>query len=339
MITPNFHQGAERVRVSRRAAFALALLCGTLVLPAKADDWPNRPVRIISPFPAGGTSDTFARILADHFSTAFKQPFYVDVRTGAGGQIGSLAAATAPPDGYTLIISGNASHIVAPSFAAAPLYDGVNDFTHIAYLGGPPVGLLVHPSLPVNTYAEFIRFVKASPTPVDYTSSGVGTHGFLFGERLARKEGLRLVHIPYKGGGPAMIDLVAGHVKIAIITFSSGAEQVRSGRLKALAVSANKRLPNYPDIPTFAELGHPDMVSSTWFALSGPKNLPTGIVDRLNREVARALELTDVKKRLTLDAIQVRPMLPHEVTAFFQEETSIWWPLGRELRDSGVKVE
>jgi tripartite-type tricarboxylate transporter receptor subunit TctC len=198
---------------------------------------------------------------------------------------------------------------------------------------------LVHPSLPVNTYAEFIKFVRASPTPVDYTSSGIGTHGFLFGERFARREGLRLVHIPYKGGGPAMIDLVAGHVKVATITYSSAAEQVRSGRLKALAVSAETRLPNYPDIPTFAELGHPDMVSSTWFALSGPKDLPAEIVDRLNREAARALELPDVKRRLLLDAIQVRPMLPQEVTAFIQEETKIWWSLGRELRDSGVKVE
>ena len=336
---PIFGQGACRVRVSRRGALALMSLCGTPVLPAKADAWPSRPVRIISPFPAGGTSDIFARILADHFSTAFKQPFYVDTRTGAGGQIGSVAAATAPPDGYTLVVSGNASHIVAPSFAATPLYDGVGDFTHIAYLGGPPVGLLVHPSLPANTYAEFISFAKASPTPLDYTSSGVGTHGFLFGELFARREGLRLVHIPYKGGGPAMIDLIAGHIKIAIITYSSGAEQIRSGRLKALAVSTEKRLPNYPDIPTFAEFGHPDMVSSTWFALSGPRNLPAEIVDRLNLEVAHALELPDVKKRLVLDAIQVKPMSPREVTAFIQDETKTWWSLGRELRDSGVKVE
>jgi tripartite-type tricarboxylate transporter receptor subunit TctC len=330
-------QCAPTARVSRRTA--LVILCGTPVLPAKADDWPNRPVRIISPFPAGGTSDFFARILADDFSTAFKQPFYVDARTGAGGQIGSLAAASAPPDGYTLVVSGNASHIVAPSFAATPLYDGVSDFTHIAYLGGPPVGLLVHPSLPVNTYAEFIAFVKASPTPVSYTSSGVGTHGFLFGERLARREGLHLVHIPYKGGGPAMTDLIAGHVKVATMTFSSGAEQIRSGRLKALAVSAEKRLPNYPGIPTFAEVGHPDMVSSTWFALSGPRNLPAEIVDRLNSEVARALELPAVKRRLGLDAIQVKSMSPQEVTAFIQEETNVWWPFGRELRDSGFKAE
>jgi tripartite-type tricarboxylate transporter receptor subunit TctC len=339
MNRPTFGPGADKVRVSRRTACALAILCATPVRPARADDWPNRPVRIISPFPAGGTSDVFARILANHLSTAFKQPFYVDTRTGAGGQIGSLAAATAPPDGYTLVVSGNASHIVAPSFAATPLYDGVRDFTHIAYLGGPPVGLLVHPSLPASTYTEFIKFVKASPTPVDYVSSGVGTHGFLFGELFARKEGLRLVHIPYKGGGPAMIDLLAGHVKVATITFSSSAEQVRAGRLRSLAVSAEKRLPNYPDIPTFAELGHPDMVSSTWFAFSGPKNLPAGIVDRLNREIARALELPDVKKRLVLDAIQVKPMSPQEVTETIQEETKIWGALGRELRDSGVKVE
>jgi tripartite-type tricarboxylate transporter receptor subunit TctC len=136
-----------------------------------------------------------------------------------------------------------------------------------------------------------------------------------------------------------MIDLLAGHVKVATITFSSSAEQVRTGRLKALAVSAEKRLPNYPDIPTFAELGHPDMVSPTWFALSGPRNLPAGIVERLNQEVARILELPDVRKRLDLDAIQVKPMSPREVAEFIQEETNTWGPLGRELRDSGTKVE
>jgi tripartite-type tricarboxylate transporter receptor subunit TctC len=298
---------------------------------AFADDWPTRPVKIIAPFAPGGAADVFARILADHFGTTFKQPFYVESRPGAGGMIGSLDVAKAEPDGYTLVISGNASHILAPAFSPAPLYDGLNDFTHIAYLGGSPVGLVVHPSLPVKSYAAFVDYVKKSSIPINYTSSGIGTHGFLFGEELARTDGLNLNHIPYKGGGQAMIDLIGGQVKIATITFSSVIEQVRAGKLRALAISSEHRLPDFSDVPTFAELGHPDMVSSSWFALSGPKGLPHEIVDKLNREVAVVLQLPDVQKLLAQSAIEVKPMSPEETTRFFKAETAHWAPLARQL--------
>jgi tripartite-type tricarboxylate transporter receptor subunit TctC len=304
---------------------------------AIADDWPTRPVKIIAPFAPGGTADVFARILADHFGITFKQPFYVESRPGAGGMIGSLDVAKAEPDGYTLMISGNASHIVAPAFSPAPLYDGINDFSHIAYLGGSPVGLVVHPSLPVKSYAEFVNYVKKSPVPLNYTSSGIGTHSFLFGEELARTDGLNLNHIPYKGGGQAMIDLIGGQVKIATITFSSVIEQVRAGKLRALAISSEHRLPDLPDVPTFVELGHPNMVSSTWFALSGPKGLSREIVDRLNREVAVVLQLPDVQKLLAQSAIEVKPMSPEETTKFFEAETARWTPLARQLSAAEAK--
>jgi tripartite-type tricarboxylate transporter receptor subunit TctC len=323
-----------------RRRMLLAAMASALVFPyarAVADNWPSRAVKIISPFSPGGTADTFCRILADQFTNVFKQPFIVDSRPGAGGMIGSLAGARAEPDGYTLLMSSDASHVVATAFSSAPLYDGVNDFTHIAYLGGAPVVLIVHPSLPVHGYAEFVDYVKKSPAPVDYTSSGVGTHGFLFGEDLARIEGLQLNHIPYKGGGPAMVALIGGHVKVATITFSSAVEQVRSGALRALAVSAEHRLPNFPDVPTFAELGHPDMVSSSWFALSGPKGLPHEIVERLNREVGIMLALPELKQRLVEQTIEVKPMSPEETTRYFEEETARWAPLARQLRAAEVK--
>jgi tripartite-type tricarboxylate transporter receptor subunit TctC len=248
-----------------------------------------------------------------------------------------LDVAKAEPDGYTLMISGNASHIVAPAFSPAPLYDGINDFSHIAYLGGSPVGLVVHPSLPVKSYAEFVNYVKKSPVPLNYTSSGIGTHSFLFGEELARTDGLNLNHIPYKGGGQAMIDLIGGQVKIATITFSSVIEQVRAGKLRALAISSEHRLPDLPDVPTFVELGHPNMVSSTWFALSGPKGLSREIVDRLNREVAVVLQLPDVQKLLAQSAIEVKPMSPEETTKFFEAETARWTPLARQLSAAEAK--
>lgn len=323
--------------LTRRTLLGAGVALAGSRLAAATSTWPSRAVRIVVPFPPGGTADILARILADHFTTAFKQPFVVESRAGAGGQIGAFYVASSQPDGEVLCLSGNASHVLAPAFAAEPKYDGVNDFTHIAYLGGPPVGLLVHPSLGANTVAEFLSLVRNSPAGVDYTSSGVGTHGFIVGEEFSRREKLKLNHIPYKGGGIAMLDLVAGHVKVAMMTFSTAAEQVRAGTLKALAVTAAKRLPTYNTVPTFAELGFSDMVSSTWFALCGPKGLPEDIVAALNRETNAAL--TNVKHQLERDAVVTQAMTPRAVTEFITNETAHWAPLARQLRDSGIKLE
>jgi tripartite-type tricarboxylate transporter receptor subunit TctC len=311
-----------------------AIFLGSIT-QALADEWPDRPVKIISPFSPGGTSDVLARILADVFSKDIKPSFYVDTRAGAGGMIGASAVEKADPDGYTLLLSGNAANILAPAFSPAPLFDGVTDFTHIAYLGGSPVVLVVHPSLPVKTYREFLDYVKGNSTPVNYTSSGVGTHGFVFGEQLARIEGLKLNHIPYKGGGAAMVDLIGGQVTIATITFTSVAAQVRSGALRALAVSAEQRLKTFPDVPTFSELGHPDLVSASWFALSGPKGLPSEIVDRLNHEVSVALNLEGVKRQLADQTVEVKIMSSAETTKFFEDEAAQWRPLAVALREKG----
>ncbi len=271
---------------------AVVAIASSVVAPARAEDWPEKPVRIVAPFAPGGTADTLARVLADHFGQIYRQTFYIENRPGAGGMLGSAAVASAEPDGYTLVVSGVASHVVAPAFNPNPPYDGVRDFTHIAYLGGPPVGLLVHPGLGLNTYRDFLAFAKGRTDVLDYTSSGTGTLGFLVGDELARKEKLRLNHIPYKGGGPAMLDLVAGHVRIATMTFSSAAEQVRAGAVRALAVTSEGRLVHFPDIPTFKEQGYGDMVATTWFALSGPPQLPRQIVESLNRETQKVLRTT-----------------------------------------------
>jgi tripartite-type tricarboxylate transporter receptor subunit TctC len=298
----------------------------------RAQSWPNRPVKIITPFATGGTADVLCRMVADHLSATFGKPFYVESHPGAGGMIGSKMAAVAPPDGYTLVMSGNASHIIAPAFSRTPLYNGVRDFTHIAFLGGSPVGLVTNPSLSARTLTELLSFVRSSPSAVDYTSSGVGTNGFLFGEEFAAKRGLSLNHIPYKGGGPAMVDLLAGHVKIATVTFSSAAPLVRSGKLNALALSSEERLPGFPDIPTFKELGYPDMVSLSWFGLSGPKDLPANVIDALNREVYVALQSPVARRRAVEDGILLRQMSPEDTTRYFEAETARWAPLARAFR-------
>lgn len=313
-----------------RKTLLLTIVCCCLVAAAAdraSAEWPDRPVRIVVPFAAGGTSDVLGRVIANYLPDLLHQPFIVENRAGGLGMVGTQDIATAKPDGYELLISSLAANIIGPSYYGKAPYDGVHGFTHIAYLGGPPVGLLVHPSLNVGSYREFLAWAKAQTEPINFVSSGTGTHGFLFGMALAQKEGLNFNHIPYKGGGPAMIDLLAGRVKVATITFSSGAQQVRSGAVKALAVSTESRIEDFPDVPTFKELGYNDMVSVSWFALSGPPGMPSKIVDKLNRAVIAIMDQPRIKEQLAQDGIESRPMTPTQLTAYFASEYARWAPL------------
>jgi tripartite-type tricarboxylate transporter receptor subunit TctC len=309
------------------AAAALVLLACS---HAQAQTWPNRPVKIIAPFAAGGAADTLGRIIADQLSIAFRQQFFIENRGGAGGIVGAQAGAAAEPDGYTLVVSSIASNVISPVFNANAGYDGLRDFTHIAYLGGPPVVMVVHPSLGVTTYKDFIALARRGKEAMSYISPGTGSHGFLVGEYLAQREDYKVSHIPYKGAGPALTDLVAGHVKLGTMTFSSAAQQIRAGKVLALAVSTEKRIPNFPDIPTFREVGQ-DLVAATWFSLSGPARLPNDIVQQVSRETLKAMQLPEVQKRLALDAIESRLMSPEEFTKFIEAETARWAPLAKSL--------
>jgi tripartite-type tricarboxylate transporter receptor subunit TctC len=316
-----------RLRVLFAALAAFAVLAG---VPAQAETWPSRPVKIIAPFAAGGAADTLGRIIADHLSSAFHEQFYIENRGGAGGIVGALAGAQAEPDGYTLVISSIASNVISPAFNGNTGYDGVHDFSHIAYLGGPPAVMVVHPSLGVATYQDFLALARASKEPMSYISPGTGTNGFLVGEYLAREEGYKVSHIPYKGAGPALTDLLAGHVKLGTVTFSTAAEQIRAGKLTALAVSTEKRIPSFPDIPTFRESGR-DLVTATWFAISGPARLPNDIVREVNSETLKALQLPEVQARLAVDGIETKLMSPEEFTKFVADETARWVPLAKSL--------
>jgi tripartite-type tricarboxylate transporter receptor subunit TctC len=318
----------------RRVLFAAAalLLCldGAAQAQAQSQAWPNRPVKVIAPFAAGGAADTLGRIIAEQLSTAFHQQFFVENRGGAGGIVGALAGSQAQPDGYTLLVSGIASNVISPVFNANSGYDGLRDFTHIAYLGGPPVVMAVHPSLGVSTYKDFLGLARARKEPLTFISPGTGSHGFLVGEYLAREEGYKVSHVPYKGAGAAITDLIAGHVKLGTLTFSTAAEQIRAGHLIALGVSAEKRIAGFPDIPTFREVGR-DLVATTWFALSGPAKLPHDIVEQVNRETVKAMQTPEVQRRLAVDAIETQPMSPEELTHFIERETARWAPLAKSL--------
>ena len=255
--------------------------------------------------------------------------------------IGSAAVASADPDGYTLLVSGNASHVLAPAFYGNATYDGVTGFTHIAYLGGVPAGLFAHPALNISNYKEFLNWAKALNKPVDYVSSGTATYGYLFGAELARKEGLTFNHIPYKGAGPAMLDLVAGHVRIATISFSTGAPHVRGGTLRALGISSSERLRDFPDVPTFRELGHEDLTSGSWFAISGPPNLPVPIVSKLNQEVRKILQTMEIRQRLEKDTFEPRDLSAEQVHEFSLRKPNDGprWPgHWRRLQNNSIKV-
>ncbi len=298
---------------------------------ARAETWPARPVKFIAPFAAGGTSDLLGRIAAEHLKVRLQQQFYVENRVGAGGLIGSHEVALAEPDGYTFAISGIASHVIAPAFSRSPPYDGLRDFTHVAYLGGPPVVLVVHPSLGVRSFKEFLDLARQGGEGLNYVSSGVGTHGFLFAEDMARREHLKLVHVPYKGSNPAMLDLVAGHVKIGAMAWSSAVEQIRAGNVLALGMSAQNRLPDFPDVPAFRELGYPDLVAATWFGLAGPAKLPSDITHRLNAAIIEVMQTPDVQKQLAHEGVEFKALSPEDFTKFVEAETARWAPLAKSI--------
>jgi len=296
-----------------------------------AQAWPTKPVKFIAPFAAGGTSDTLGRIAAEHLRDKLHQPFYVENRVGAGGMIGSREVAAAEADGTSFVVSGIASHVIAPAFSRNPPYDGLRDFTHVAYLGGPPVVLVVHPSLGVHAFKVFLDLARRAPEGINYVSSGVGTHGFLFAEDMARREHFRLTHVPYKGSNPAMLDLVAGHVKIGAMAWSSAVEQIRAGNVQALGVSSENRLAGFPDVPTFKELGYPDLVAATWFSLSGPAKLPPEISHRLNAAVVDVMQEPAVQKQLAQDGIELKALTPEDFTKFVAIETARWAPVAKAI--------
>ena len=318
----------------KRRILLLALV-GSVLASATGDGhaqaWPARPVKFIAPFAAGGTSDVLGRIAAEHLKAKLQQQFYVENRVGAGGMIGSHEVALAPPDGYTFVISGIASHVIAPAFSRNPPYDGLRDFTHVAYLGGPPVVLLVHPSLGARSFKDFLDLARRAPEGLNYVSSGVGTHGFLFAEDMARREHLQLTHVPYKGSNPAVLDLVAGHVKIGAMAWSSAVEQIRAGNVLALGISAETRLPGFPDVPTFRELGYPDLVAATWFGLSGPAKLSSAVSHRLNAAIVDMMHEPDVAKQLAQEGVEIKSLSPEDFTSFVQAETARWAPLAKSI--------
>jgi tripartite-type tricarboxylate transporter receptor subunit TctC len=305
-------------------------LVAALSLPGvgRAQAWPGKPVRLIAPFPAGGSADTFARLLAQHFTETWKQSVVVENRAGAGGAIGSDLVAKAPPDGYTLVISGIASHVVAPAVAKLP-YHPLNSFSHIALIGGPPAALCVHPDVPSRSLRDLVAWAATQPQGLNWGSSGTGTHAHLIGEMLRDTTRMKLVHVSYKGGAPAMTDLIGRQIPLTVTALSSAMPHLRAARIRALAISTRARLPDLPDVPTFAEAGYPQLTATTWFSLSGPAGMAPGVVAAINLETRKALATQRFRERVAAEGLEPNDLDAAAFTQFVRAELERWTPLAR----------
>jgi len=313
-----------------RALCLLCVLCAAA--PAvRAQDWPARPVKIVAPFAPGGTADTLARIAADKLTVRLGQNVVVENRPGAGGTIGSEFVAKSAADGYTLVVSGIASHVIAPAMSPVP-FDPLLGFTHVALFGGPPTVLVVYPGLEARDLRSLVELSKSRAGGIVFGSPGQGTQGHLTAEMFKARTGANLTHVPYKGAALAVTDLIAGHIPAASTTLTTAATQIKAGRARALAVSSAHRLPEFGDVPTFAESGYPELVATVWFSLSGPAGLPRPVVARLNAEVRALLQLPDVRERLRPEGVEPNDLDPTQFTEFVRTEIARWTPLARAIK-------
>jgi tripartite-type tricarboxylate transporter receptor subunit TctC len=316
-------------------AFAFIVLCGSFDF-AGADDYPTRPITLIVPFPPGGSTTVMARNVADKMSAALGQPVVVENRGGAGGTIGTRSVAKAAPDGYTILLSYTATMAIAPSMNVNAGYDPRKDFVPIGMIGFAPNVLVVHPSLPARSVAELIAYAKAAPAPVQYGSPGVGTVNHLAGEYLASETGVKLQHVPYKGNGPAMGDLLGGHIPMMFVPIPVALGNVKAGTLRGLAITTAKRSGLLPDLPTLAESGVPGFDVALRYGLMAPTGTPPAVIARLNRELNAALATEDVKQRLATEGAEALPGTPEAYAADVDADEKKWSGLVKKL---GIKVE
>ena len=331
--------------LNRRELIAATALLPTL-LPSFAHAqgaWPNKPVRIVVPFAAGGTTDILARALAPELQRVFGQPFVVDNKPGAGGNTGAAEVAKAAGDGYTLLMGTVGTHAINPSLYPKMPYDHVKDFVPVTLVAGVPNVLVLNPALAqkynVNSVADFVRALKANPGRLNMASSGNGTSIHLAGELFKSMTGTFMLHLPYRGSGPALIDLIAGNVDLMFDNLPSALPHIKSGRLKALAVTSAARSGALPEVPTVEEVGGPLLKgydASSWFGLLAPAGTPADVVARLQQETAKALATPQMNERLLLQGAIPSGMTPAEFVRFIDAETKKW---AKVVKASGAKID
>ena len=311
------------------------LLFSILAIGAGAQPYPSRPVRIVVPLSPGGFADTPTRILAPRLSEQLGKTFFVENRPGAGGTIGADMVAKSPPDGYTLLITGN-THLITGNLYRHLAYDAVNDFTHISMLASGPYVLVVNPhKVNVASVRELIAAAKTAPGKIDFASSGNGSSQHLMGALFNSLAGVQLNHVPYKGSGPAMQDLISGQVGVEFAGVPNVLGHVRAGRLKALGVTTRARWNELPEVPPLAEAGVPGYDATLWLSISGPAGMPADIVRRLHAEIARALQDPELRSKFHASGVEPMSMTPEELTAHMKAEFEKW---GRLVRETGASI-
>lgn len=309
------------------AAVALSLLAGV----ANAQDWPSQPIKIVVPFAAGGSTDALGRILAEGLTARLGQQVYVENQAGNSGAIGSEAVAASDPDGYTLLISGVGSHISAPLVNANITYDPIEDFTHIAMLGGAGSVLTAIPSMEVSSLEELVELGKTRDQEITWASPGAGSFGHMLGEYFAQQAGIKMRHISYRGAAPALTDMLGGHVEVGLLTYLSVSEQVANGDLIALATTAPERSAAFPDVPTITESGYENISGIAWFAVSGPAGMPDEIVERLNAEVRDILKAPETAASLAASGSIIPDLTAAETTAYYVDEVNRWTEIYKSI--------
>lgn len=312
--------------------FAAIVFAGS----AYAQGYPEKAVRVVVPFPAGGAADIVARQVMQGLSASFGNQFIVDNRAGAGGAIGADNVARAAPDGYTLLFASSSALSINPHTMAKTPYDALRDFTPIVLIGYAPNVLVVHPSLPARNVKELIAVARARPGALNFASNGAGTLSHLTGELFMQRANVRMVHVPYKGAAPAVIDTMAGNVSVLFAAYPSVSSQERNGRLRALAVTGAKRAQIAPNLPTVAEAGLAGFESTQWWGFYGPAGLPAAIVTRLNAETNKVLKTSDVVKRLAADGADAAGGTPVELASYHKADFERW---GKVVKAAAIKPE
>jgi tripartite-type tricarboxylate transporter receptor subunit TctC len=303
----------------------LAILVAVMApLTATAQEYPSRPVVLVSPFPPGGSVSLVARIVAEKMGETLGQSIVVENRGGAGGTIGARSVAKSAPDGYTLLLGYTGTLAIGPSMYPNAGFDSRKDFAPVGRIGTAPTLLVVHPSLPVHSVAELVAYAKANPGKLNFGSAGIGTVGHLAGELMATMAGLKLVHVPYKGTGPAITDLLGGHIPMMFTPIPTAHAQATSGLLRALAVTSAERSSLLPDLPTVAESGLPGYEAALRYGLVAPAGTPRAVIERLNKELRVALAAEDVRSRLAADGAEVLPSTPEQYAADIDREEATW---------------
>lgn len=321
-------------KLAAAAVFGVATL--GIVANVAAQPYPNKPIRMVVPFPPGGGNDAIGRLVAQKMSEGLGQPMVVDNRSGAGTTLGTVLVAKSPADGYTILLSSVTSLALAPHIYEKPGYNPLKDFTGISMLATTPYILTVSATQPYRSVQDIITAAKAKPGVLTFASGGIGSNTHLSGAIFAELTGTNMLHVPYKGSGPAFIDLVGNRVTMMFDTATAATQHVLSGKLRGLAVTGNRRLPDLPNVPTFAETGVQHFDASSWYSIHVPAGTPAPIIARLNAEVNRVVSLPEVRTKLL--AISAEPVTgtPEKLDAFVKTEFDQW---GRLIKKLGVKAE